>query len=206
MPFISTSHSLFTVLVAKTKQLNDLAIINDQDFTTLCTSFRQFLLIQLQNRLKKKPKKDDVGSHKDGSLLVVVILRALESLGVNSSELEDIATEAQAYIIKLNEGKPEVDDVRQLLPEFFAAHAASNENGILHTALEAFINTSAGRASIKKKMETVTSGMENAEKLQLVQRLFGEELIGLTQLDKLVAVKYVIAACDSMYNVCLPYR
>ncbi|KAI9648313.1 hypothetical protein NHQ30_002946 [Ciborinia camelliae] len=201
LPFISTSHSLFAVLIAKSKQLNDLAIISSHDFTNLCTSFRQFLLIRLQNRLKKKPKRDEVGSHRDGSLSVVVILQALESMSVESSQLEAVAAEGQAYITKLNEGRPEVDTVRQILPEFFAAHASSNENGILHTDLEAFINTSAGRAGIKKKMETITSEMDNVEKLQLVQRLFGEELIGLTQLDKLVAVKYVISACDSIYRI-----
>ncbi|KAF5874717.1 putative urb2 npa2 family protein [Botrytis fragariae] len=173
-------------------------IVSNQDLTNHCTSFRKFLLLQLQRRLKKKPKIDEVGNHKDGSLSIVVILQALDSLGVESSEIEPLATESQVYIAKLNEGKPEVDDVRQLLPEFFATHASSNEDGILHMSLEAFINTSAGRAGIKKKMETITSEMGNAEKLQLLQRLMGEELIGLTQLDKLVAVKYVIGACDNV--------
>ncbi|ESZ92199.1 hypothetical protein SBOR_7408 [Sclerotinia borealis F-4128] len=198
LPFISTSHSLLTVLVAKSKQLNDLAFISSQDLTTLCKSFKQFLLIQLQHRLEKKPKRDEVGRHRDGSLSVVVILQALESVDVDSSQLEALAAEGQAYITKLNEGKPEVDGVRQLLPEFFAAYASSDENGILHTALEAFISTTAGRAGIKKKMETITSGMGNSEKLQLVQQLFGDKLVGLTQLEKLVAVKYVIGACDNV--------
>ncbi|QSZ29781.1 hypothetical protein DSL72_004298 [Monilinia vaccinii-corymbosi] len=198
LPFISTSHSLFTVLIAKSKQLNDLAIISNQDFTTLCISFREFLLVQLQNQLKRKPKGGEVGSHKDGSLHITIVLQALESLGVDSSLLESLAAEGQGYIKKLKEGRPEVDDVRQLLPEIFAAHASSNENGILHTALELSVNSSAGRAGIKKKMETVTSGMDNTEKLQLVEHLFGEGLIGLTQLDKLVAVKYVIGACDNI--------
>lgn len=201
LPFISTSHSLLTVLITKSKQLDDLAIVSNQDLTDLCTSFRKFLLVQLQRRLKKKPKIDEVGNHKDGSLSVVVVLQALESLDVDSSELEPLATEGQVYAAKLNEGKPEVDGVRQLLPEFFATRASSNENGILHISLEAFINTSAGRAGIKKKMDTITSGMDNAEKLQLVQQLMGEELIGLNQLDKLVAIRYVIGACDSMSNV-----
>lgn len=200
LPFISTSQSLLTVLMTKSKQLNDLAIISNQDFTSLCTSFRQFLLAQLQHRLKKKPKRDEIGSHKDGSLFITIVLQALEILSVDSSQLEPLAAEAQGYITKLNEGIPEVDNVRQLLPELFAAHASSNENRILHTGLEALINTSAGRAGIKKKMEKITSGMENTEKLQLVQNLFGAELIGLTQLDKLVAIKYVIGACDSMSN------
>ncbi|KAK6605950.1 Urb2/Npa2 family protein [Botrytis cinerea] len=198
LPFISTSHSLLTVLITKSKQLDDLAIVSNQDLTDLCTSFRKFLLVQLQRRLKKKPKIDEVGNHKDGSLSVVVVLQALESLDVDSSELEPLATEGQVYAAKLNEGKPEVDGVRQLLPEFFATRASSNENGILHISLEAFINTSAGRAGIKKKMDTITSGMDNAEKLQLVQQLMGEELIGLNQLDKLVAIRYVIGACDNI--------
>ncbi|KAM0157744.1 hypothetical protein ACHAPG_004488 [Botrytis cinerea] len=198
LPFISTSHSILTVLITKSKQLDDLAIVSNQDLTDLCTSFRKFLLVQLQRRLKKKPKIDEVGNHKDGSLSVVVVLQALESLDVDSSELEPLATEGQVYAAKLNEGKPEVDGVRQLLPEFFATRASSNENGILHISLEAFINTSAGRAGIKKKMDTITSGMDNAEKLQLVQQLMGEELIGLNQLDKLVAIRYVIGACDNI--------
>ncbi|KAF7956452.1 hypothetical protein EAE96_003793 [Botrytis aclada] len=218
LPFISTSHSLLTVLITKLKQLNDLAIISDQDLTNHCTSFKKFLLVQLQRILKKKPMINECGTHKDGSLSVVVILQALESLGVESSEIEPLATEGQVYVATLNEGKPEVDDVRQLLPEFFATHASSNEDGILHTSLEAFINTSAGRAGIKKKMETITSDMDNAEKLKLVQRLLGEELIGLTQLDKLLALKYVIGACDNVghepadmkktqgpMNLCLAY-
>lgn len=200
LPFISTSHSFFNHVLTKSKQLNDLAIISNQDLTNLCTSFRQFLFIQLQNRLKKKPKRDEVGSHRDGSLSVTFILQALESLGVESSQIEALAAEGQAYVSKLNEGKPEVDDVCQLLPEFFAAHASSKEHGILHTTLESFINTSAGRVGIRKNVETITSGMNNAERLQLIQRLFGEELTGLIQLDKLVAVKYVISACDSMFN------
>ncbi|RAL60971.1 hypothetical protein DID88_010067 [Monilinia fructigena] len=183
LSFISTSQSLLTVLMAKSKQLNDLAIISNQDFANLCTSFRQFLLVQLQHRLKKKPKRDDIGSHKDGSLFITIVLQALEFLSVDSSQLEPLAAEGQGYITKLNEGIPEVDDVRQILPEVFAANASSNENGILHTGLDAFINTSAGRAACTN--------------------LFGAELIGLTQLDKLVAIKYVIGACDNIgYESC----
>ncbi|KAK6609762.1 Urb2/Npa2 family protein [Botrytis cinerea] len=163
LPFISTSHSLLTVLITKSKQLDDLAIVSNQDLTDLCTSFRKFLLVQLQRRLKKKPKIDEVGNHKDGSLSVVVVLQALESLDVDSSELEPLATEGQVYAAKLNEGKPEVD-------------------GSWH----------------QEKMDTITSGMDNAEKLQLVQQLMGEELIGLNQLDKLVAIRYVIGACDNI--------
>ncbi|EDN95368.1 hypothetical protein SS1G_11245 [Sclerotinia sclerotiorum 1980 UF-70] len=197
LPFISTSNSLFNVLIAKSKQLHDLAIISNEDFTKLCTSFRQFLLVHLQHRLKHKPKTHELGSHRDGSLSIVVILQALESLDVDSSSLEAFAADGQAYITKLSKGNPEVDYVRQLLPEFFAAHVLSNEDGTLNTTLEAFINTSAGRAGIKKKMEILTTGMDNTGKLQLVQHLVGEDLIGLTQLEKLVAVKYVIGACES---------
>ncbi|APA13957.1 hypothetical protein sscle_12g087270 [Sclerotinia sclerotiorum 1980 UF-70] len=198
LPFISTSNSLFNVLIAKSKQLHDLAIISNEDFTKLCTSFRQFLLVHLQHRLKHKPKTHELGSHRDGSLSIVVILQALESLDVDSSSLEAFAADGQAYITKLSKGNPEVDYVRQLLPEFFAAHVLSNEDGTLNTTLEAFINTSAGRAGIKKKMEILTTGMDNTGKLQLVQHLVGEDLIGLTQLEKLVAVKYVIGACENI--------
>jgi nucleolar pre-ribosomal-associated protein 2 len=195
LPFTSISQAFFETLEAKSDQLNALDILGRDDATKLRVSLTEFLISQLRQRLQKKLKMDEIGTHTDGSLPVLVILEALESLHIQSSQAVLLVTDIEGYIEKLGDRDPEIIGTRRILQNFLDKHVAGDSLHIRANALD--VNSHTGRLDVQKQIESMTSRMDNSEKLKLLQNLFGEDQAGLTQLNKLLAIKHVIASCES---------
>ncbi|KAM3078579.1 hypothetical protein ACMFMG_006449 [Clarireedia jacksonii] len=199
LPFASISQAFFETLKAKSDQLHDLGILGRDDAAELLVSLTEFLISQLQQRLQKKLKMDDVGTPKDGSLPILVILEALESIGVQSSQVVPLVTDIEGYMEKLGGRDPEVTVIRRNLQNFLANHVASDNLDIRDGAWD--VSTHTGRLDVQKRIEFMTSKMDKSERLNLLQHLFGEDQAGSTQLNKLLAIKHVIASCQILFSL-----
>jgi nucleolar pre-ribosomal-associated protein 2 len=195
LPFISISQAFLETLEAKSDQLIALNIVDRNDVTELQVSLRQFLFPQLLQSVEKKLKPDDIGTRKDGSLAALLILEALEPLHIQSCHVMHYVHVIEDYMGKLGDRDPEITGIRRILQNFLDKHAAGDSLSIRDDALD--VSSHAGRLDVQKQIESMTSKMDNSEKLNLLQQLFGEDQTGLTQLNKLLAIKHVIASCES---------
>jgi len=195
--FIYSSEALLTALAAKATSLNDLDIISSTDLATLSASFQDFCIAQLRDRLERKLKSSDIGSRKDGSLAISVVIDALASLNVHGSRVVELKEAADTYITKVNKGKPELVNIARRLETFIGSYVSKVGDQGFVPKLDGLHTTVDDRQSIQKSMAKLTTGMDGAEKFKLLSSILGDDWESMNQLDKLLAARHIISSCDS---------
>ncbi|KAG4431343.1 hypothetical protein IFR05_013175 [Cadophora sp. M221] len=174
----------------KATALSDLNIVQNDDLDSITASFTDCILSQFKDSLGKFQK-----DNANDSLLVLSIIDALSTLGVDESRLAELEDTAAALLVSA--GKAE-DHFGERLQTFMVIHKPKTNNTTLTTQLSDSVTNLYSRASIVARTEAAISGMSNEEKLELLQELLGEDLHGLTQLDKLLAARRVIISVEDI--------
>ncbi|KAL2068761.1 hypothetical protein VTL71DRAFT_15099 [Oculimacula yallundae] len=170
---------------AKAPILNDLDIVQQGDLESVTTTFKSTILSQLKDAIRK-PRKENT---KD-SLQIMSITDALDTLGVENSKLAGLEDAAAALV---SSGDNMDNHFRERLKTFMVIHGARDD---VSTQLRGSVTTQDARESIIARTNAAISGMDNDEKLVLLEELLGEDLSGLTQLDQLLAARQVIISVE----------
>lgn len=177
---------------------NDSGIINSTELAEISTSFKDSLLIQLediiQNSQKDKPSKRK-SNKKPHSLLVISIMDALAALGMDASRLARMSDRAKSFASTLVDTDPEVGKRVQTFVDMHSQNDADDDHEV---QLAGDVSTVYGRQSIREKTRVATAGKDGKQKLRLLESLLTPD--GLTQLDKLLAARHVIMSIEGMYN------
>ncbi|TVY34122.1 Nucleolar pre-ribosomal-associated protein [Lachnellula occidentalis] len=192
---LHTSLALFKELVRLTLRLialDDLGIIKTTEFQALCAELKEYLLTQLGVSLagefspKKKVRK---------SLLLFCTIDALTSFGVTPS---DLAGFKDAAISFASQPENTTFAVGKRLDVFMSIQAGEVGKSNFGTRVKGDLTTVYGREAIMAKVQAATSAKSEKSKLKLLDSIFGEGLVGLTQTDKLLAAQHVIMSCEDV--------
>ncbi|KAK0110723.1 hypothetical protein ONS96_002322 [Cadophora gregata f. sp. sojae] len=172
----------------KSTALDDLDIIKGDDLDGLTSTFKDCILSQLKDTLRKFQKEND-----SNSLLVLSIMDALSTLGIAESGLaglEDAVDAVVGSVVKTDECFGE------RLQTFMVIHGPKADGKISSTQLSGSVTDVYSRESIIARTDAAIVGLGNEEKLDLLQELLGEDLGGLKQLDKLLAARQIIISIE----------
>jgi hypothetical protein len=175
----------------KLTQISDADVISVSKFQKITIAFKESLLTQMETIMKKLEKRvSEEKSHKDYSLTLLSIIEALPRLGVTASELASVKTSSEMLMkssdFLTDNGFETGRRLETLLAEF----------GELDSGTVGDISTSFGRQSILKKAQVSVAGKIQKEKFAVLASLVRPDNSGLLQLDKLLAIKEVIASCE----------
>ncbi|PVH78171.1 hypothetical protein DL98DRAFT_590499 [Cadophora sp. DSE1049] len=172
----------------KSTVLNGLNIVKVDDLDDLTASFKDCILSQLKDTLRKFQKENA-----NDFLLVLSIIDALSTLGVDESRLAGLEDSAAAFIASV--GKTN-EFFGERLQTFMVTHSPKADGRIPASQLSSSVTDVYSRESIIARTDAAISGLGNEEKLGLLQELLGEDLGGLEQLDKLLAARQIIIAIE----------
>jgi hypothetical protein len=156
----------------------------------LLATFRGLLLSNLQRRLQKPEKLTEEGDERCMSLYST--MDALDAIDVGESDLVNLQVDTMSTLASLKELNAELGKRLEL---FMTEHYPAAFGEPLKTLLGGDVTTVAVRHAIQKKAMTMTKGMTEPERLQLVTDLL-EEVGNAQALDKLLTLKYVINSCE----------
>lgn len=153
-------------------------------------TFRGLLLCNLQRRLQKTEKltQDD----EERCMSLYSTMDALDVIDVGESDLVDLDIDTRSGLDSLKELNPELRNRFEL---FMIEHYPEIYGESPERLLKGAVGTVAGREAIRRKARAMTQRMTEPEKLQLVSDLL-EEVGDAQALDKLLALKHVIAGCE----------
>ncbi|KAH7409155.1 Urb2/Npa2 family-domain-containing protein [Cadophora sp. MPI-SDFR-AT-0126] len=174
----------------KSTVLNDLEIVRVDDLNDLTRSFKDCILSQLKDTLRKFQKENA-----NDPLLVLSIIDALSTLGVDGSRLAGLEDVADAFMASV--GKTD-ESIGESLQTFMVIHGPRNDGRIPAAQLTGSVTDVYSRESIIARTNSATQGLGNGEKLELLQQLLGEDLVGLKQLDNLLAARQVIVSIEDI--------
>lgn len=183
---------VLTVTRSRLPVLDELDIIKTPDFEALCTEFKKSFLIQLKVSLDQEydPTKTE-----RRALLLLSTLDALTSLGVNASEVADVKDKAKTFVASSDNT---TFDVGKRLESFLAVHEGEIIKKKFGNKLKGDLSTVSGRQAVFDKVQTATAGKKGKTKLKLLDSVFGEGLVGLTELERLLAARQVIVSCEGI--------
>lgn len=183
----------FSVFHTRAAPLNDLGVISKEDLDSTSGAFKDDLLAQLKEILHKSRKVKSSKSETSQTtihLFILSIMDALAALGVDSSKLSELEDDAKAFCASVQDTELRIG---KRLETFMAIHGP---NVISEDLLGGDITTVLSRQSIREKTLASTTGKEKQERLKLLDSIFGPGLVGLTQLDKLLAAQQVIVSIE----------
>lgn len=185
---------LLSALSAKEETLDELNLISRSDLKGVENSFKDSLVVQMRSLLKK-PEKLDSSSRTARHLELLSIIDVLTALGVDGLKLTELIDHAKTFINSLTETDGEV---ASRLETFISGHARNEDGELVDTELKGDALTTYGRQGIIDKANALVTGKSEKEKLELVQAIFGEDLAGISMLDKLLAARHVISTCKGL--------
>ncbi|KAH7336464.1 Urb2/Npa2 family-domain-containing protein [Rhexocercosporidium sp. MPI-PUGE-AT-0058] len=172
----------------KAAALHDLNIVRKDDLDSVTASFKDCILSQFKDLLPNLQKENA-----NDTLLVLSIIGALSTLGVDNSRLTGLEDVAAALVVSA--GKTS-NHFGERLQTFMVIHGPKADDSTFATQLSGSVTDVYSRESVIARTKAVTSKMSNDEKLELLQELLGEDLDGLTQLDTLLATRQVIISIE----------
>jgi nucleolar pre-ribosomal-associated protein 2 len=174
-------------------------IIERKDVETLVTSFKDHLIDQLKEILRKS-RKGGADRGQDESLTILSTIDALSSLGAGASEISELREDVTAFAAS---DKSELS-VGVRLKTFIFTTIYGSSTGLVNEVdvdaeLAGDVKTTCGRQAIVQKAKALAFG-DNEQKLKLLDSIFGPGLIGLTCADKLLAARQVIISLEGMFH------
>lgn len=185
---------VFTSLLAKAAALNDLQIISSRKLESITDSFKDSLLLQLRSILRK-PEKLASSSSEARSLKLFAIIDTLSTVGIGGVKLAELTDDAKSFIASLPETEHELV---ARLETFMTVYSRDTDGELLDTELKGDTLTIYGRQGIFANSMALTAGKSQQEKLNLLKSTFGKDLVGLSQLDKLLAARCIISTCNGL--------
>jgi hypothetical protein len=197
--------ALFEVVLAtfqsKITALDALDIIKANDFLTFSIYFIQHFKVQLDVclKLESSNKREQASLHKKerNSILLLSTVEAWGALGVHEGELDDFKGEFRAFAARCDEVTFEV---ARKLETFMAVHGGGAAKKSFGAKLRGDVSTVSGRQALLEKTRAATAGRVGEGRLKLLGAILREELDGLELLDKLLAAREVIKACEGNCN------
>jgi nucleolar pre-ribosomal-associated protein 2 len=159
-------------------------IIERKGVETLVTSFKDHLIDQLKEILRKS-RKGGADRGQDESLTILSTIDALSSLGAAASDKSELSVGVR-------------------LKTFIFTTIYGSSTGLVNEVdvdaeLAGDVKTTCGRQAIVQKAKALAFG-DNEQKLKLLDSIFGPGLIGLTCADKLLAARQVIISLEGMFH------
>ncbi|KIN03707.1 hypothetical protein OIDMADRAFT_158460 [Oidiodendron maius Zn] len=194
-----TSVTLFQVVLfafsTKKTALNELGILSSGDLRGIIDAFKDSLLGQLKTLLKM-PKQSPNSSRKTGAYLKLFsIIDALTAFHVDGSKLAALTDDVKHFIDSLTDAE---DEVASRLDTFMAVHSHDTDGEPLNVDLNGNTSTTFGRQGILDKVKALVATKDRHEKLDLLSSALGDDLTGISQLDKLLAVRHIISSCKGL--------
>jgi hypothetical protein len=129
------------------------------------------------------------------NLMLFSIIDALSALGVGEMKLVELVDLAKSFTLSLDK---EDSGLSIRLGTFMATRTFEADGKLLNTEVAGNTSGIDGRRAIIQQISAITSGMNQSDKLALLKSIFGEESTGLSQLDKLLASRLLITACEGL--------
>lgn len=189
------SQIVLSALLAKEITLDELKVISSDDLNDVAGSFKDTLRSQMKSLVKKTEKLANPIDGAGRQLELLSIIDALTTLGVDGPKLAKLTGDVKSCVVSLTETQPEIGS---RLDTFIAVHARDADGELLDTELKSDSSTIYGRQEIIDKVAAMVTGKDQQEKLDLLQSTFGDDLAGLSQLDKLLAARYIISTCKGL--------
>jgi nucleolar pre-ribosomal-associated protein 2 len=186
---------VLAALLAKEAALDKLDLISCQDLKVIADSRKDSLLVQMKGLLKKSKKSANSGNQTAKHLDLLSVINALTTVGVDGLKLAELTDDAKSFIALLAETEGEVVS---RLETFMSVHARDDDGNLLDTELNGDASTVSGRQGIVDKVNALIIGKDEDEKLELLKSLFGEDIDGLSHLDRLLAARHIISTCKGL--------
>lgn len=181
-------------LSIKATTLNDLDILSSSQVERMRRSFTDSLLLQLSSLLKSGGKLSSNNESGNGLELLSTI-DALSTLSVDGAKLAKSLDDAKLSIASLAETDLEL---AARLETFITVLSHNADGDFFDAEMKGDTSTIYGRQGILQKAAALTAGKCEQEKLQLLKSTFGENFVGLAQLDKLLAASHIISSCKGL--------
>ncbi|KAL3428237.1 Urb2/Npa2 family protein [Phlyctema vagabunda] len=190
-PYVLTKlvEVLLKSLSTKTDSLAELDIITAAEFAETKKTFSKTLQHRLKKSLGSGILADDDTIE---SLEMLCTLDALKSAGVDGAKFSKIIKNLD----DLNLSKSSKLSTGKRLKVFTATYVPEVAEQILEVEQENDINSLSGRMAIHDQAIALTHGKDEKEKLQLLQKIIGDDQKGLEQLDTLLTARHIISACE----------
>jgi hypothetical protein len=181
---------VITIWRTKGTSSDDFSMALTETTEELSAIFRSLLLSNLQRRLQKPEKliQDD----DERCMSLYSTMDALDALNVGESDLVNLQVDIMSTLDSLKEWNSELGKRFEL---FLTEHYPGVFGEPPKRLLKGDVTTVTGREAIRRKSMAMTKRMTELEKLQLVTDLL-EEVGDAQALDKLLALKHVIASCE----------
>jgi hypothetical protein len=167
-----------------------MGVAEDQHFSDARESFKTSYIANLRRLLQKPAKLKKENDFRSMSLYNTI--RALEKpvFEVQPGSLAHLYNDAVLCAKDIEERIPGLaSQIRTL----FIAHVPEASEAPQYNILDEDVTTSAGRMSIKKKIEAQMKGMGDEKKREALSAILPESL---EHLDKLLAVRYILESCE----------
>jgi hypothetical protein len=175
-----------SALGAKLNLVDTTGNLSKQSEAGIVSSLKDLLLSNLRRRLQRPEKLKDDDDNRCMSLYST--MDALDALGVSKDDLTDLQA-----LVPLKEFNTEL---KIRLETFITEYCPKGLDAIPSILLRGDPSSSLGRRFIQKKVQAVTGGMSETERLSLVGTLLDEGSADSNGLDKLLALRYAIAGCE----------
>jgi nucleolar pre-ribosomal-associated protein 2 len=192
-----------TAFHSKAKALDDLGIIQGDKLENLTMAFQKCLVEQLGGLVVHEPKLLDESNtlerfQRSMYLLILSIIDALSALGVDSKLLAEIAENLKAFSATVVETEL---NVGQRLRVFMAKHGPKAIEEDTEISLTGDVSDFYRRQLIIERARAGAVGLNNKQKLEYLNDIFGTSLSRLDNLDRLLCARTTIEMIDGMCSL-----
>lgn len=172
-------------------------VVDSEDLESTTAAFKDHVLGRLRNVLQKS-RKGKAENNQEDALVIISIIDALESLGVDASQVLDLKEDAAIYAKSNTELEV---GVRLETFIFTVIHGTSIKvvsEIEVDTELSGDVMTVCGRRALSEKARALATS-DSEQKLKLLSSIFKPDLTGLRCADKLLAAREVIISIDGSF-------
>lgn len=185
---------VISVLGTKALVLNTSNIANEQKLAELQSSYRELLSRNLRRRLEKPEKLKDKNDERTMSLYKT--MDAFDAIGTTQYEIADLRMNYKSFTSTLMEINPKL---RHRFELFMFEHDKTIDRSSFHVS-KGEIASIIGRKAIKREVLATTEGLAEPDRLQLASRILADTLEGDKSIENLLALRHVIASCESKFH------
>jgi nucleolar pre-ribosomal-associated protein 2 len=191
-----------TAFHSKAKALDDLGIIQGDKLENLGMAFQKCLVEQLGGLLVHEPNIGESNTlghiQRSRYLLILSIIDALSALDVESKLLVEIAENLKAFAATVVETEL---NVGQRLRVFMAKHGPKAIEEDTEISLTGDVSDFYSRQLIMERARAGAVGLNNKQKLEYLNDIFGTSLSRLDNLDRLLCARTIIEMIDGMCSL-----
>lgn len=186
------------VLRSKSASMADLDITSASKYQKLEASFKESLLTHLgvvMGKLTKRLSEERSSGHIEYSMSLLCTLDALSNIGVTISELAGLQEPAKVLTQSASFMSDDELETGKKLENFMTTHSVGLEDDDMVSLAQGNISTVYGRQAISEKVHAALVGKDQSSKVALLNSLFESDFES-AQLDRLLALRHLIAACE----------